>query len=129
MTDPIADLWTRIRNGLLARHAKVEIPWSRMKESIVQILKSNGYIVGYSVEKKFPALITVTLKYGEDKKPVIRNLKRVSSPGGRAYCGYREMKPYLRGLGLKILSTPRGILTDREARAAKTGGEILCQIW
>lgn len=113
----------------MARHAKVDIPWSRMKESIVHILRSNGYIEDYSVEKKFPAMLTVALRYGEDKKPVIRNLKRVSSPGGRAYCGYREMKPFLGGLGLKILSTPRGILTDHEARAAKVGGEILCQVW
>lgn len=129
MTDPIADLLTRIRNGLQARHAKVEVPWSRLKESIVQIFKSNGYVESYSVEKKFPAMITVALKYDAEKKPVIRNLKRVSRPGGRAYCGYRGVKPFLGGLGLKILSTPQGILTDREARKARVGGEILCQIW
>ncbi|MBI2340901.1 MAG: 30S ribosomal protein S8 [Deltaproteobacteria bacterium] len=130
MTDPIADLLTRIRNGLHARHESVSIPASMMKEQLLKLLKETGYISGYvRVEEKPQDRLTVFLKYGPDRESVIRELTRVSRPGRRVYRGHKEIKPFLRGMGVIILSTPKGILTDRQARKEKVGGEVLCQVW
>ena len=130
MTDPIADLLTRIRNGIHARHETVKVPASRMKEQVLKLLKETGYIAGYvRVEGKPQDSLTVFLKYGPDRKSVIREVNRISRPGRRVYRGYLEIKPFLRGMGLTILSTPKGILTDRQARKEKVGGEVLCQVW
>lgn len=130
MTDPIADLLTRIRNGIHARHESVAVPASRLKEQVLKILKEAGYIAGYVRVSEAPQdRLTVFLKYKPDRKPVIRELNRVSRPGRRVYRGHLEIKPFLRGMGLTILSTPKGILTDAQARKEKIGGEVLCQVW
>ncbi|MDO8519981.1 MAG: 30S ribosomal protein S8 [Deltaproteobacteria bacterium] len=130
MTDPIADLLTRIRNALSARHATVTIPSSKIKEAIVKILRERGFISNYIMEEKKPQNeIKVFLKYDGRRKTNVKRLARVSRPGGRVYRGYREMKPLLRGMGVTIFSTPKGILTEKEAREAKVGGEVLCEIY
>ncbi len=130
MTDPIADLLTRIRNGLQARHQVVTMPSSKIKEAIVKLLKENGFVSHYVLEEMKPQNeLKIFLKYDQDRKPAIRALTRVSRPGGRMYAGYKDVKPYLKGLGIRILSTPKGILTDKQARHTKVGGEILCEIW
>lgn len=130
MTDPIADLITRIRNASLARHQTVSVPASKMKEAVLKILKEEGFVSNYVREEKTPQdNLKVFLKYDAKRKSAIRQVSRVSKPGGRIYKGYREIKPFLSGLGLVILSTPKGILTDRQARDAKVGGEVLCTIW
>lgn len=130
MNDPIADLLTRIRNAAQARHQVVNVPSSKIKKSILNILKDEGYISNFVLEEASPQdQIKVFLKYDEKKKSVIHKLSRVSRPGGRVYRGYREIKPFLRGLGLRILSTPKGLLTDKQARKEKVGGEVLCEIW
>ncbi len=130
MTDPIADLLTRIRNALTARHEKVEMPGSRIKRAIVAILKREGYIddFGWSDDDKQGTLI-IHLKAVGEWGPVPRGLKRISKPGGRVYVGYEGVERVLNGLGIAILSTPKGILTDRESRELKVGGEVLCHIW
>lgn len=129
-TDPIADLLTRIRNAVMMRHETVMIPSSKVKESIVRILKNHGFISHYINEEAKPqGSIKIFLKYDLKKKSPLHRLARVSRPGGRIYRGYQEIKPLLRGLGITVLSTPKGILTDREAKAAKVGGEVLCEIY
>lgn len=129
MTDPIADLLTRIRNASRARHATVCIPVSHLKEGILQILKEKGYISNFIREDVKPTpFFKVFLKYGLDKKAVITTLKRISRPGRRVYMGYRQIQPTLRGIGVAILSTPKGILTDQQARKEKVGGEVLCEV-
>ena len=130
MTDPIADLLTRIRNALLARHEKVEVPGSRVKRQIVAILKREGYIRDFEwLEDGKQGTLVIHLKAVREAGPVPRGLKRISKPGGRVYVGYAEVEPVLNGLGIAILSTSKGILTDRESRELKVGGEVLCQIW
>ncbi|MBI4411227.1 MAG: 30S ribosomal protein S8 [Deltaproteobacteria bacterium] len=130
MTDPIADLLTRIRNGIHARHESVSVPASKVKEQVLKILKETGYIASYiRVSDKPQDRLTVFLKYRSDRKPVIREVSRVSRPGRRVYRGHLEIKPFLRGMGLTILSTSKGILTDAQARKKKVGGEVLCQVW
>lgn len=131
MTDPIADLLTRIRNSLQARKPSCDVPASHEKESIVKILKETGYIKNYVREAEQPQdKLVIFLKYvGKNQKSVINRLKRVSKPGCRAYCGYRDVKPLLGGLGFTILSTPKGIMSDIEAKKNKVGGEILCEVW
>ena len=129
ITDPIADMLTRIRNGLLARHAQITVPASRMKLEIARILKAEGFITDFQVDKDHPELMRIQLRYGERKEGIITGLRRISRPGLRIYAR-REGLPRVRGgLGMAILSTSRGVMTDREARRAGIGGEVLCFIW
>ncbi len=128
MTDPIADMLTRIRNASLVKKKEVSIPFSKIKLAIAAILLREGYIAKVEESKSKPAFIILTLKYGEGF-PVIQNLKRVSTPGSRRYVKKSEIKKILNGLGLAILSTPLGLLTDKEARQANVGGELICEIY
>lgn len=130
MTDPIADMLTRIRNALTAKHEEVEVPSSKMKAEIAQILLSEGYINGYKVEGEgIDAKIVIDLKYGPKGEKVITGLKRVSRPGLRVYAGYEDLPKVLGGMGIAIVSTPKGIMTDKEARKLRHGGEVLAYIW
>ena len=129
ITDPIADMLTRIRNGLLARHSQITVPASRMKLEIARILKAEGFITDFQVDKDHPEVMRIQLRYGERKEGIITGLRRISRPGLRIYAR-REGLPRVRGgLGMAILSTSRGVMTDREARKAGIGGEVLCFIW
>ena len=129
-SDPIADLLTRIRNGLMANASSVDIPMSKIKLEIVKILEAEGYIGGQEVltETQFPT-IRVSLKYDSKAKPIIQSIKRVSKPGLRIYRGSGELKPIKSGLATQILTTSSGVMTDREARRRKIGGEVLCEVW
>ena len=130
ITDTIADLLTRIRNASSARHDSVEIPASNMKKAICQILVDEGYVKNYTVtEDGKQGVIKVTLKYGEGKAPVIQGLRRVSKPGLRIYSNAAELPKVMKGLGIAIISTSRGVMTDREARKQNLGGEVLAFIW
>jgi small subunit ribosomal protein S8 len=130
MTDPIADLLTRVMNGHHARHASVRAPWSRIKESICRLLKEEGYIRDYEkTEAGGHPVLVVTLAYDPDRKPALLGMRRVSRPGRRVYAGASELPQVRNGLGVSILSTPRGLLTDAEARRQRVGGEILCEVW
>jgi small subunit ribosomal protein S8 len=120
---------TRIRNALVARHPQVSVPASRMKLEIAKILKAEGFIADYHVEKAAPEVIRIHLRYGERKEGIITGLRRVSRPGLRIYARRAELPRVRGGLGVAILSTSRGIMTDREARKVGIGGEILCFIW
>jgi small subunit ribosomal protein S8 len=129
MTDPLADLFTRIRNGSKAKFEKVDVPASRMKREVVKILKEEGFIKNFKVitEDKHE-VIRVFLKYEEGRKGII-HLKRVSRPGRRVYVGTGSLPSVMSGIGFSILSTPRGILTDKSAREAHVGGEVICSVW
>lgn len=130
MTDPIADLLTRIRNGLHARKEQVDVPWSRVKENLVQVIASEGFLGDYSVvEQGGHRAVRVWLKYDERNRPVITGLKRISRPSLRVYLGAKEIPTLRGGMGTNILSTPQGLLTDREARKRNVGGEVVCAIW
>ena len=130
MSDVIADMLTRIRNASDAKHATVDIPASNMKKSIADILTAEGYVKGYQVlEDGKQGTIRVTLKYTAGKQKVIRGLRRVSKPGLRIYAGYEDMPKVMNGLGIAILSTSKGIMTDKDARKANVGGEILAFVW
>ena len=130
MSDVIADMLTRIRNANDAKHQTVDIPASNMKKSIADILAKEGYIKGYQViEDGKQGIIRVTLKYGVNKAKVIRGLKRVSKPGLRIYAGYEDMPKVMNGLGIAIVSTSKGIMTDKQARTLKIGGEVLAFVW
>ena len=130
ITDTIADLLTRIRNASSAKHDSVEIPASNMKKAICQILVDEGYVKNYTVtEDGKQGVIKVTLKYGEGKTPVIQGLRRVSKPGLRIYSNAAELPKDMKGLGIAIISTSRGVMTDREARKQNLGGEVLAFIW
>ena len=130
ITDPIADLLTRIRNASTAKHPSVEIPASNMKKAICQILVDEGYIKGMQVKNDtVQGTIVVTLKYQANGEPVISGLRRVSKPGLRVYVGADELPRVLRGLGIAIVSTSKGVMTDKAARAAHVGGEVLAFIW
>ena len=130
ITDPIADMLTRIRNANSAKHDTVDIPASNMKKSIAQILVDEGYIKGYKViEDGKQGVITVTLKYLEGKKPVITGLRRVSKPGLRIYSNVEDMPKVIKGLGVAIVSTSKGVMTDRQARKENVGGEVLAFVW
>ena len=131
MTDPIADMLTRIRNGLSAEHDTVAIPASKMKIEIARILKQEGYINGYSVEGETAKekTITVELKYGPDKEKVITGLKRISKPGLRVYAKGDNVPRVLNGLGIAIISTSKGLMTDRDARKQNLGGEVVAYVW
>ena len=130
MSDVIADMLTRIRNANNAKHATVDIPASNMKKSIADILVEEGYVKGYQiVENGNQGLIRVTLKYAEGKQKVIRGIRRVSKPGLRIYAGYEDMPKVMNGLGIAIVSTSKGIMTDKKARSLKVGGEVLAFVW
>lgn len=130
ITDPIADMLTRIRNANSAKHDTVDIPASNMKKAIAQILVDEGYIKNYKlIEDGKQGVIRVTLKYGESKSQVITGLRRVSKPGLRIYSNVEEMPKVMKGLGVAIVSTSKGIMTDREARKQNVGGEVLAFIW
>ena len=130
MSDPIADMLTRIRNAQRAAHNTVEIPHSQLKSEVARILKREGYILDYTTEgHENKRLLRLYLKYVAEEEPAIRGLKRVSKPGLRRYVGARQVPRVLGGLGIAILSTSRGLVTDREARKQGIGGEVMCQIW
>ncbi|KRN52975.1 30S ribosomal protein S8 [Fructobacillus fructosus KCTC 3544] len=130
MTDPIADFLTRIRNANLARHASVSIPASKMKKSMAEILKQEGFIRDFEfVEDNKQGVINVFLKYGEDQERVITGIKRVSKPGLRKYAKAEDMPKVLNGLGIAIVSTSMGVVTDKVARANQVGGEVLAYVW
>lgn len=130
VTDPIADLLTRIRNANLANHDTVEVPASKLNIEILRILRDEGFIKGFELLKdaKFPTA-RIELKYGPKREKVITNLKRVSKPGLRVYAKRDKIPRVLRGLGIAILSTSKGVMTDREARKLGVGGEVLCYVW
>ena len=130
ITDPIADLLTRIRNAQAAKHDSVTVPASNMKKAICQILVDEGYIKNFSVEEDGKqGIITINLKYAEGRVAVIKGLKRVSKPGLRIYSNAAEMPKVMKGLGTAIISTSKGVMTDREARKMNIGGEVLAFIW
>ncbi len=130
MTDPIADMLTRIRNGAMAGHKKVEVPASNLKKSLAEILKDQGYIEDFSViQDKRQGLIVVYLKYSAPRKNVITGLKRISKPGRRVYVNKDNIPKVLNGMGIAIISTSKGLLTDHQARAAGVGGEVICHVW
>jgi small subunit ribosomal protein S8 len=131
MTDPMADMLSRLRNANKAKHEKVDIPASNLKVHLARILKEEGYIKNYKLIKDGKqGILRIYLKYeGETKKQVIKGIKRVSRPGLKRYVPSREIPYVLRGLGISILSTSRGVLTDREARKLKVGGELICSVW
>ena len=130
MSDVIADMLTRIRNANDAKHATVDIPASNMKKAIADILVEEGYVKSYQViEDGKQGVIRVTLKYAAGKQKVIRGIRRVSKPGLRIYAGYEDMPQVMNGLGIAIVSTSKGIMTDKKARAAKVGGEVLAFVW
>ena len=129
-TDPIADMLTRLRNGVRARHSKVEMPSSRMKMEIAKILKEEGFLSSYKVsEDGRKKVLRITLKYGPDGEPAIEHLVRISRPGRRVYAPHTGIPPVLGGLGHSILTTPRGLMTGSRARKAHVGGEILLEVW
>ena len=130
MTDPIADMLTRIRNANQNRAKTVSMPSSKMKEEIARILKDEGFIEEFSIEENdVQNNLTLTLKYGQKKERVITGLKRVSKPGLRVYSKAEELPRVLNGLGIAIISTPQGVMTDKEARNANVGGEVIAYIW
>ncbi len=132
MTDPIADMLTRIRNGITSRHDRVEMPSSKLKVEVARILKSEGFISNYKVvqeEGKPQATLRVYLKYSEDGEPVIHGIERVSRPGRRVYRGKEELPKVLGGLGVAIISTSTGLLTDKQATKKGVGGEVLAYVW
>jgi small subunit ribosomal protein S8 len=130
MTDPIADMLTRIRNAINRRHASVDIPHSKMKESIARILQDEGFIQRYELvpDGRFQ-VIRVHLKYAEGRRPVLTHLKRLSTPGRRLYAGATQIPRALGGMGIVIVSTPRGVLTGTRARRENVGGELICEVW
>jgi len=129
LTDPIADMLTRIRNGNMARHTEVKVPFSKIKESMANILKNEGYITSYEIKEEGNIRdIVVTLKY-MDGDAVIKGLKRISKPGRRVYTSVENLPKVLGGLGIAIVSTPKGVITDKECRKHSVGGEVLCYVW
>ena len=130
LTDPVADMLTRIRNANSAKHASVEIPASNMKKAIAEILLEEGYIKNYQIiDDNKQGIIKVTLKYGQNKQKVISGLRRISKPGLRVYASCDELPRVLRGIGVAIISTSKGIMTDKKARKENVGGEVLAFIW
>lgn len=130
VTDPIADMLTRIRNANTAMHDKVDIPFSKEKEAVIKILKEEGYILNFKViAENNKSTIRVYVKYGDNNEKVIKGLKRISKPGRRVYSSVKDMPKVLGGLGTAIVSTPKGIVTDKVARESNVGGEILCYVW
>jgi small subunit ribosomal protein S8 len=130
LTDPVADFLTRIRNSIRARHQKLDVPASKLKAEIARILKDEGYIANVkAVEENGQRLLRVYLKYGTNNEAAIRDLQRVSRPGCRVYVGRDEIRRVQGGLGISIMTTPKGVMTGRQARREGVGGEILCEVW
>ena len=130
MTDPVADMLTRIRNAVRVERPSVDVPLSKVKRGVAEVLKREGYIWDFEEIQSEPAhAIRVHLKYGPNGERVIQHIRRVSKPGRRVYSGAEMLKPVLNGLGISILSTSRGVISDREARQRKLGGEVLCEVW
>ena len=129
MTDPIADMLTRIRNALQQKHASVSMPASNEKKAIAQILKNEGFIVDFNVEGDVKKTLNIELKYGPNNEKVISGLRRISKPGLRVYAGKDELPKVLGGLGIAIISTNKGVMTDKEARKENVGGEVLAFVW
>ena len=129
MTDPIADMLTRIRNAVAIHRKNVRMPASKLKVGIAEVLKEEGFVLGYEVEEAKPSsTLRVDLKYGPDGQEVIRSIERVSKPGCRVYSSPKKLTPVLRGLGVYVLSTPKGVISDRTARHDNVGGEVLCKV-
>ncbi len=129
-TDPIADYLTRIRNAQSAGHKVVEIPSSKLKQEITKILEDKGYILSYKFDENGPqGTIKIALKYTSENEPAIRNISRISTPGLRKYCGANDLPRVLNGLGIAILSTNKGVITDKEARNENVGGEVICYVY
>ncbi len=130
MTDPVSDLLTRIRNATSVRHDRMDVPASKMKLEIAKILKQEGYIRTFKMVEEGPqGTIRIYLKYADDGEPVIHGLRRISRPGRRVYRGVGELSKVRNGLGVAVISTNRGVLTDEQARGLQVGGEVLCEIW
>jgi small subunit ribosomal protein S8 len=130
LTDPVADFLTRIRNAIRARQQKMDVPASKLKAEIARILKEEGYIANYkATEEEGRQILRVYLKYGANNEAAIRDLTRISRPGCRVYVGRDEIKRVQGGLGICILTTPRGVMTGKQARRERVGGEILCEVW
>ena len=130
LTDPVADFLARIRNAIQAKHQKVDVPASKLKLELARILKEEGYIANYkATEEQGHKLVRVYLKYGPDESATISNVTRVSRPGCRVYVGRNEIPRVLGGMGINILTTPKGVMTGRQARKEGVGGELLCEIW
>ncbi len=129
-SDPIADMLTRLRNAIRARHPKVDVPASKVKTEIARILKEEGYIQNFKVAEEGPKkIIKIYLKYNTNNAPVISSIERVSRPGCRVYVGQQDIPRVLGGLGINILTTPRGVMTGRDAHKQHVGGELLCRVW
>ena len=130
MTDPIADMLTRIRNAVRVERPHVDMPLSKVKRGLAEVLKREGYIWDWEEVEQTPAnWLRVHLKYGPNGERVIRRIRRISKPGCRVYSGAAQLKPILGGLGISVISTSRGVISDREARQRKLGGEVLCEVW
>jgi small subunit ribosomal protein S8 len=128
MTDPVSDMLTRIRNAALARHERTLVPASQLKKHIAEILKLEGFIADVRIEED-PKHLTIVLKYGRDRTSAIDGIRRVSRPGRRVYVRHDRIPRVLSGMGVAILSTSRGVMSDKEARRQKVGGELLCEVW
>jgi small subunit ribosomal protein S8 len=133
MTDPIADMLTRIRNAALARHDRTEMPYSSLKEHVARVLKSEGFVddvrVSEPSDEKAHKQLTIVLRYGRDKESALDGIRRVSTPGRRVYVRHDRIPRVLSGMGVSILSTSQGVMTDRDARKQRVGGELLCEVW
>ena len=132
MTDPIADMLARIRNAAMARHEVARIPASKIKKSIAKLLEQEGYVSSVSEEEWGPQkrkTLTVTLKYADNRNVAFAGLRRISKPGRRVYVGHDKIPRVLNGLGVSIISTSQGLMTDKEARTKKVGGELICEVW
>ena len=130
MTDPIADLLTRIRNAVYVEHPHVDVPTSKVKRGVADVLKREGYIWDWKEVEATPAShLRIELKYGPNGERVIQRIRRVSKPGSRVYSKAKDLRPVLNGLGISIVSTSNGVLSDREARQRNLGGEVLCEVW
>ncbi len=130
LTDPVADFLTRIRNSIRARHQKLDVPASKLKSEIARILKDEGYIANFkATEENGQRILRVYLKYGANNEAAIRDVQRVSRPGCRVYVGRDEIRRVQGGLGISIMTTPKGVMTGRQARREGVGGEILCEVW
>ena len=130
-TDPIADMLTRIRNASRAKHPRVDVPSSKLKVELARILKDEGYLNNFKVvdENKVKRTLRIALRYTSDKRSVITDLKRISKPGSRRYLGSVGIRPVVGGMGISIMTTPKGVMTGRAARKAHVGGEVLCEVW
>ena len=130
MTDPIADMLTRIRNASMARHDRTEMPYSRLKEHVARVLKSEGFVDDVRIsEGEGHKQLTVVLRYGRDKQSALDGVRRVSTPGRRVYVRHDRIPRVLSGMGVSILSTSHGVMTDKDARKQRVGGELICEVW